>query len=57
MQLIHELNREGATIAVITHDNEIADALPRQVKIRDGVVVADTRPADGVRSAPLRELR
>ncbi|WNI21292.1 ABC transporter ATP-binding protein [Streptomyces sp. ITFR-16] len=43
MRLIHELNEEGATIAVITHDTEIADALPRQVRIRDGLVVADTR--------------
>lgn len=43
MRLIHELNEEGATIAVITHDTEIADMLPRQVRIRDGLVVTDTR--------------
>ncbi|WP_405783535.1 ABC transporter ATP-binding protein [Streptomyces sp. NBC_00859] len=42
MQLIHELNQEGATIAVITHDTEIAAILPRQVNLRDGLVVADT---------------
>ncbi|WP_424215689.1 ABC transporter ATP-binding protein [Streptomyces sp. BI20] len=41
MELLHELNRDGATIAVITHDNEIAESLPRQVRIRDGHVVAD----------------
>ncbi|MCZ4120782.1 ABC transporter ATP-binding protein [Streptomyces sp. H39-S7] len=44
MELLHDLNREGATIAVITHDGEIADRLPRQVRIRDGRVVADTKP-------------
>ncbi|MGW1076066.1 ABC transporter ATP-binding protein [Streptomyces sp. NPDC002537] len=43
MELLHDLNAEGATIAVITHDSEIADALPRQVRIRDGEVVADLR--------------
>ncbi|MGW2039884.1 ABC transporter ATP-binding protein [Streptomyces virginiae] len=43
MELLHELNRDGATIAVITHDNEIAASLPRQVRIRDGQVVADIR--------------
>ncbi|MBD0746820.1 ABC transporter ATP-binding protein [Streptomyces sp. CBMA152] len=42
MQLLHDLNAEGATIAVITHDTEIAAGLPRQVRIRDGRVVADT---------------
>lgn len=42
MQLIHQLNQEGATIAVITHDTDIADRLPRQVRIRDGRIVQDT---------------
>ncbi|GAA4084227.1 ABC transporter ATP-binding protein [Streptomyces hundungensis] len=44
MELIHELNQEGATIAVITHDTEIAARLPRQVRIRDGRVVEDSGP-------------
>ncbi|MEV8306884.1 ABC transporter ATP-binding protein [Streptomyces flavidovirens] len=43
MALLHDLNKEGATIAVITHDTEIAERLPRQVRIRDGHVVADLR--------------
>ncbi|HET6855943.1 MAG TPA: ABC transporter ATP-binding protein [Streptomyces sp.] len=41
MELLHALNEEGATIAVITHDTEIAERLPRQVRLRDGLVVAD----------------
>ncbi|MFE0101672.1 ABC transporter ATP-binding protein [Streptomyces sp. NPDC059009] len=43
MQLLHDLNADGATIAVITHDTEIAGRLPRQVRIRDGEIVTDTR--------------
>ncbi|MFD9943044.1 ABC transporter ATP-binding protein [Nonomuraea sp. NPDC059023] len=39
LDLLHELNRDGATIAVITHDPEIAAALPRQVRVRDGQVI------------------
>ncbi len=39
MNLLHDLNAEGATIAVITHDSEIAERLPRQVRMRDGRVV------------------
>ncbi len=42
--LIEELNREGTTIAVITHDREIADAFPRQVHLRDGKIESTTRP-------------
>ncbi|OEJ32413.1 ABC transporter ATP-binding protein [Streptomyces subrutilus] len=45
MELLHELNADGTTIAVITHDHEIAASLPRQVRIRDGEIVADVRNA------------
>jgi putative ABC transport system ATP-binding protein len=40
--LLHELHGEGATITVITHDREIASAMPRRVELRDGKVVADS---------------
>ena len=34
--LLRELNEQGTTIAVITHDRDIAGALPRRVELRDG---------------------
>src|SRR3954449_9332559 len=42
LSLLHELHRAGATIAIITHDREIAAGLPRQVEMRDGRIVADS---------------
>jgi len=39
VELLQELNEAGTTIVVITHDNAIAGALPRQVQMRDGEVV------------------
>jgi putative ABC transport system ATP-binding protein len=41
--LFGELNAEGATIVVITHEREIASRLPRQIELRDGRIVSDTR--------------
>ena len=50
MALLRELNADGATILVITHDEGIAAALPRRIALRDGVVEADTGPALAVAS-------
>ena len=42
VSLLRELNDSGTTIIVITHDNDLAASLPRQVMIRDGKVVSDS---------------
>ncbi len=49
LALLERLHDEGATIAVITHDRELAARLPRQVEMLDGRIVGDTgtTPVDG----------
>ncbi|WP_307826784.1 ABC transporter ATP-binding protein [Streptomyces pactum] len=47
MELLHELHRAGTTVVVITHDNDIADSLPRRVRLRDGRIVADSAALAG----------
>jgi putative ABC transport system ATP-binding protein len=42
LALLQQLNRDGATIAVITHDRDLASHFPRRVEMLDGRVVADT---------------
>jgi putative ABC transport system ATP-binding protein len=42
LALLHELNDEGATIVVITHERDIAARFPRQIALRDGRIVTDT---------------
>jgi putative ABC transport system ATP-binding protein len=43
LDLLAELNADGTTIVVITHDHEVAAAMHRRVELRDGVVAADSR--------------
>lgn len=42
MKILHELNEEGRTIILITHDNDIARQATRAIRIIDGKVVSDT---------------
>ncbi|MET7396374.1 ABC transporter ATP-binding protein [Dactylosporangium sp. NPDC005572] len=42
MALLRDLHAGGTTVVVITHDREIADSLPRQIRMRDGRIVEDT---------------
>jgi len=42
VDLLHGLHEEGSTIVVITHDQEIAAGLPRQVVVRDGRIESDS---------------
>ena len=45
MKLLRDLNQQGRTIVLITHEADIAAFAQRVVRIRDGVVVSDERPA------------
>ncbi len=45
VELMENLNAEGTTIAVITHDREIAARFPRRVELKDGQIISDTRAA------------
>jgi len=42
MDLLTDLNRQGSTIVVITHDRDIAARAPRRIEMRDGRIVGDT---------------
>ena len=42
MRLLRDLNAEGRTIVLVTHNSEIADSVPRRVAMRDGLIECDT---------------
>jgi len=48
IELLRELNGDGATLVIITHDRDLAEALPRQVQVRDGEIVDDSAIHDPV---------
>lgn len=50
LKLLTELNEEGRTILLVTHEPEVADLTKRTIVLRDGRVVYDGVP-DGARAA------
>ncbi len=45
MRLLRDLNHQGRTIVLITHEPDIAAFAQRVVRVRDGVIVSDEHPA------------
>jgi len=41
MAVLQQLNREGLTVVVVTHERDIAAYTDRIIQFRDGLVVAD----------------
>ncbi|MDO5654573.1 MAG: ABC transporter ATP-binding protein [Flavobacteriaceae bacterium] len=43
MKMIQEINDEGKTILMVTHEDEIAHMCKRIVRLRDGMIIEDTK--------------
>ncbi|MFC6267448.1 ABC transporter ATP-binding protein [Frigoriflavimonas asaccharolytica] len=41
MKLLQEINNEGKTIIVVTHENDVAAQTKRNVELKDGVILFD----------------
>ena len=46
--LMRRLAETGATLVLITHDQELATKCSRVIRMRDGLIVSDELVADGV---------
>ncbi len=44
LELFRKLSQEGRTIALVTHDPEIAAVTPRRIEIRDGKIAKEVDP-------------
>ncbi|MFV0247981.1 MAG: ABC transporter ATP-binding protein [Tenacibaculum sp.] len=47
MSLLKEINNEGMTVFVITHEKEVAEQTDRVVKLKDGVIISDKLTQSG----------
>lgn len=41
MELLQQINDEGKTIVIVTHEHEIAKMTKRNVELKDGVIISD----------------
>ena len=43
MEMLKDINREGMTVFVITHEEEIAAQTDRIVRLKDGIIISDEK--------------
>ncbi|MDD3723106.1 MAG: ABC transporter ATP-binding protein [Lutibacter sp.] len=43
MELLKEINREGMTVFVITHEEDVAAETDRIVRLKDGIIISDEK--------------
>jgi len=43
MEMLKEINREGMTVFVITHEEDIAKETDRIVRLKDGIIISDEK--------------
>jgi putative ABC transport system ATP-binding protein len=56
MSLFQELNAEGVTILLVTHEDEVARYAKRIVELRDGKIIRDIQQTPDIAAQDLKEL-
>jgi macrolide transport system ATP-binding/permease protein len=54
MDLLHELNDQGHTIIMVTHDNQLAEQGTRKIVVKDGLILEDTNGIKPHKSADIK---
>ncbi len=57
LAVLRELNRQGITIVMVTHEEEVAREARRRIRIRDGVIQSDERTGEARAPSPAPPAR
>ncbi|MGL4860856.1 MAG: macrolide ABC transporter ATP-binding protein/permease MacB [Enterobacteriaceae bacterium] len=54
MAILHQLQQQGHTVIIVTHDSKVAEQADRIIEIHDGEIIADRRKSSDVINSELR---